>query len=301
VLRRDRADSTYYYITDLAGNVVALLAPTGTGVRVANQYAYTPFGTLESSSETVVNSLRFAAREYDPETNLYYFRERYYDAVVGRFVSEDPTGQEDGGVNPFAFVSNQPLTDRDPTGTCDQGHGAPGTYAVCIGAYITWPYIFAGNNRGGGPWGGSFKLQMNFTFDPLTGGWTFSYSYGTTFGIPPVEWIKPVPQVTWLPGYGWKVDVFGAVQDAPGAGTGAYLNSPMGGFPGVLTYEISFTMTKDGTLLTGLLVSDGFPSWELVVYGADGSVTFTFGTGQDWIFDLGSAGSMHRFGQLHKE
>jgi hypothetical protein len=53
--------------------------------------------------------------------------------------------------------------------------------------------------------------------------------------------------------------------------------------------------------LTGLLVSDGFPSWELVVYGADGSVTFTFGTGQDWIFDLGSAGSMHRFGQLHKE
>lgn len=31
-----------------------------------------------------------AAREADPGIGLYYYRARYYDPKVGRFISEDP-------------------------------------------------------------------------------------------------------------------------------------------------------------------------------------------------------------------
>ena len=34
----------------------------------------------------------YTGREWDPETGLYYYRARYYDPKVGRFISEDPIG-----------------------------------------------------------------------------------------------------------------------------------------------------------------------------------------------------------------
>ena len=46
--------------------------------------------------EGVPNSLRFAARQYDGETGLYYNRARYYDPALGRFISEDPLGLSAG-------------------------------------------------------------------------------------------------------------------------------------------------------------------------------------------------------------
>jgi len=55
------------------------------------------------------------ARELDPITNLYYVRNRWYDPVAGRFVSEDPIGLE-GGINPYAYVGNSPTNMRDPSG-----------------------------------------------------------------------------------------------------------------------------------------------------------------------------------------
>ncbi len=32
----------------------------------------------------------FTGREYDKETGLYYYRARYYDPEIGRFISKDP-------------------------------------------------------------------------------------------------------------------------------------------------------------------------------------------------------------------
>jgi RHS repeat-associated protein len=43
------------------------------------------------------------------------YRARYYDPVLARFISEDPIGL-DGGVNPYAYVENDPINNRDPSG-----------------------------------------------------------------------------------------------------------------------------------------------------------------------------------------
>jgi RHS repeat-associated protein len=115
VRRHDRQDTTYYYLQDGLGRVVALLKRTGTNTAIANRYAYDPFGAPQGGSSTVPNTIQFAGREYDAETQLYYNRARYYDPTVGRFVSEDPAGLG-AGINPYMYAANDPVNGRDPSG-----------------------------------------------------------------------------------------------------------------------------------------------------------------------------------------
>jgi RHS repeat-associated protein len=59
--------------------------------------------------------MKFTGRELDSESGLYYYRARYYDPYLGRFISEDPIGF-DGGINFYAYVDNNPLNATDPSG-----------------------------------------------------------------------------------------------------------------------------------------------------------------------------------------
>jgi RHS repeat-associated protein len=61
----------------------------------------------------------YTGRERDEETGLYYYRARYYDPAVGRFVSEDPMGFAAGDTNLVKYVGNRPTTSVDPTGLYD--------------------------------------------------------------------------------------------------------------------------------------------------------------------------------------
>jgi RHS repeat-associated protein len=104
---------TYYYLTEPgAGSVVGLIDSTGV---LKNSYRYAPYGLLEDSTEAVVNPLRYTAREYDAETQLYYYRARYYDPTLARFISEDPAGQS-AGTNQYAYAMDDPSNRRDPMG-----------------------------------------------------------------------------------------------------------------------------------------------------------------------------------------
>jgi hypothetical protein len=45
-----------------------------------------------------------------------YYRARYYDPGVGRFISEDPIGFDGGDTNLYRYVGNSPLNYTDPSG-----------------------------------------------------------------------------------------------------------------------------------------------------------------------------------------
>jgi len=76
---------------------------------------YDSFGNLTSSTGPFVQPFRYTGREWDAETGLYYYRARYYDPVIGRFLSEDPIGFA-GSVNFYRYVDNGPINSIDPGG-----------------------------------------------------------------------------------------------------------------------------------------------------------------------------------------
>ncbi len=73
---------------DGLGSVVNLTDSLG---KVIESYTYDEYGKPLNSS-SVGNRYFFTGREYDKETGLYYYRARYYDPTMGRFLAQDPIG-----------------------------------------------------------------------------------------------------------------------------------------------------------------------------------------------------------------
>lgn len=107
-----RTGVTSYIEQDGIGSVTSLSNPTAA---LGNTYTYDSFGSLTASSGSLTNSLRYTAREFDPETWIYEYRARYFDPRIGRFISEDPLNFE-GGNNFYRYVMNEPLDMTDPLG-----------------------------------------------------------------------------------------------------------------------------------------------------------------------------------------
>jgi uncharacterized protein RhaS with RHS repeats len=55
-----------------------------------------------------------------------YYRARWYDPQVGRFISEDPIGFDGGDLNLYGYVVNNPANFRDPTGLQREDRDRPG-------------------------------------------------------------------------------------------------------------------------------------------------------------------------------
>jgi RHS repeat-associated protein len=103
------ATGPLYFLQDHLGSTTALTNSLGV---VTIQLSYDGFGNSPGSSLTRYD---YTGRERDPDTGLLYYRARWYDPQVGRFISEDPIGLA-GGINQFAYVSNNAQNAKDPTG-----------------------------------------------------------------------------------------------------------------------------------------------------------------------------------------
>ena len=114
--------TTYYYATNLQGDVVAIVNQSGNKLVSYTYDAWgKPYPSEGSGANTLgkYNPLRYRGYVYDTETGLYYLRSRYYDPEMGRFINEDgytSTGQGVVGNNMFTYCGNNPVTNHDPGG-----------------------------------------------------------------------------------------------------------------------------------------------------------------------------------------
>ena len=150
------------YITDTQGQIFEHLE-------------YFPFGEtwVEESTNTQRTPYLFTGKEFDEETNLYYYGARYYDPrtsvwqsadpVIGKYIGSDPDGLGNGGVfNPrnlglYSYSYHNPVVLRDPDGNCAM---------LCTGAIgaVIGAAIYVGRNlyvSGGKDWGNAEGLLVS--------------------------------------------------------------------------------------------------------------------------------------------
>jgi RHS repeat-associated protein len=83
-------------------------------------------------------------KQVDSDTGLYYFNARWYDAELGRFVTEDPARD---GRNWYEYCGNNPLKYTDTDG---KTYGAAAKKIVLATSEIVGGLILAGGTAGVG-------------------------------------------------------------------------------------------------------------------------------------------------------
>lgn len=107
--------------------------------RAVSTFSYEPFG-LTTSTDSY--PFKFTGRT-TATGNLYYYRARYFDSSVGRFLSEDPKGLSSGDIDFYRYAANNPLSRVDPTGL---GNDFFGCIAGCWAQYSLPPTTISGAN-----------------------------------------------------------------------------------------------------------------------------------------------------------
>jgi RHS repeat-associated protein len=107
----DRVGARSYYFSDGLGSIREMTDAAGT---LQNSYTCGAWGELRSQYVTVPNSYGYTGREF-AEEGLYFYRARYLDPGVGRFLSEDLI-KFANGENLYTYVYSNPIALIDPSG-----------------------------------------------------------------------------------------------------------------------------------------------------------------------------------------
>jgi RHS repeat-associated protein len=117
----------YYYHYDGLGSVTAL---SNNSAQIVERYSYDVFGEPNTTS-SLGNPFMFTGRRYDNETGIYYYRARYYDPNIGRFLQTDPLGYYDS-MNLYEYCGNNPMNWIDPWGLLVDVEFSPDTGVIIV-------------------------------------------------------------------------------------------------------------------------------------------------------------------------
>ncbi|MFH0709648.1 MAG: RHS repeat-associated core domain-containing protein [Pseudomonadota bacterium] len=113
-LFRESRIQTYYYHRDHQNSILSLTDREG---KIVESYSYDAYGKIIHSTKSVetYNPYGYTGREIDAP-DLYYYRARYYDPTIGRFITPDPIGFMGGDTNFYRYVGNDPVNFIDDSG-----------------------------------------------------------------------------------------------------------------------------------------------------------------------------------------
>mgnify|MGYP006273470841 CR=1 FL=1 len=116
LISRRKAGQTDYYLRDGLNSVRMLLGSQGT---VEAGYEYYPYGRVKSKTGTTESAYTYTGRRAMEDSDMMYYRSRYYDPKTGRFVKKDRyTGDIKSplSLNRYGYVNNNPANFYDPMG-----------------------------------------------------------------------------------------------------------------------------------------------------------------------------------------
>ena len=122
-------DDDHYYLHDHLYSTVAVLDDAS---NVEERYEYDAYGKAtiydanftERTASAIGNAYLFTGRRLDPESGIYYYRNRYYSPTLGRFLQNDPLGYVDS-MNMYQYCGDNALYWIDPM-------GLKGSWSDCI-------------------------------------------------------------------------------------------------------------------------------------------------------------------------
>jgi len=141
--------NTNMFLTDALGSVLETISAASNSAAVQGNQVYGPYGTSRYQQGSMDTAKGFTGQYNDNLSGLDYYNARYYDPVVGRFLSADTLQGNGAGIDPYAYVGGNPETYNDPTGQCRNDGGdptkcplwsqavpvpAPGPFASTVGA-----------------------------------------------------------------------------------------------------------------------------------------------------------------------
>jgi RHS repeat-associated protein len=161
--------TTAFYHADGNGNVTMLIYANQI---IAAKYLYDPYGNALSMSGPLasLNVYRFASKEWNSSAGIYYLGRRYYDPSLQRFINRDPIAEQ-GGINLYAYVANNPINAIDLLGlellwqSSSYGNPVSSTLSGLSGTWASNPYGSGGANYSNG---GLYQPDAIPPMDPVS-------------------------------------------------------------------------------------------------------------------------------------
>lgn len=132
---RNGTKNYYHYDGQMSTRKLSDLAES-----ITDNYIYDAFGILLNKTGETINDYLYTGEQYDPNIGFYYLRARYYNHLLGIFISTDQfSGSifEPMSLHKYIYVNSNPVNYIDPSGLFTL---IEVMYDLAIEQNITWEY-----------------------------------------------------------------------------------------------------------------------------------------------------------------